>query len=74
MKQRILFLMMALFGLYGQIMAQTTVTGNVKDGTGEPIIGSVSTRRRDGVETRPMWVSTVILPGTCTTGKMKASR
>ena len=40
MKQRILFLMMALFGLYGQIMAQTTVTGNVKDGTGEPIIGA----------------------------------
>ena len=40
MKQRILFLMMALFGLYGQMMAQTTVTGNVKDGTGEPIIGA----------------------------------
>ncbi|MBR6841895.1 MAG: carboxypeptidase-like regulatory domain-containing protein, partial [Prevotella sp.] len=40
MKQRILFLMMALFGLYGQLMAQTTVTGNVKDGTGEPIIGA----------------------------------
>ena len=40
MKQRILFLMMALFGLYGQMMAQTTVTGNVKDGAGEPIIGA----------------------------------
>ena len=40
MKQRILFLMMVLFGLYGQMMAQTTVTGNVKDGTGEPIIGA----------------------------------
>ena len=40
MKQRILFLMMALFGLYGQMMAQTTVMGNVKDGTGEPIIGA----------------------------------
>ena len=40
MKQRILLLMMALFGLYGLMMAQTTVSGNVKDGTGEPIIGA----------------------------------
>lgn len=40
MKQRILFLLMALFGLYGQLMAQTSITGNVKDGTGEPIIGA----------------------------------
>ena len=40
MKQRILLLMMALFGLHGLMMAQTTVSGNVKDGTGEPIIGA----------------------------------
>lgn len=40
MKQRILFLLMALFGLYGQVMAQTSITGNVKDNTGEPIIGA----------------------------------
>lgn len=40
MKQKLLILVIALFGLCGQLMAQTTITGNVKDATGEPIIGA----------------------------------
>ena len=40
MKQKLFILVIALFGLYGQLMAQTTITGNVKDATGEPIIGA----------------------------------
>ena len=40
MKKRILILMSALFALMGQALAQTTITGNVTDETGEPIIGA----------------------------------
>ena len=39
MRQKFLLLIVsALFGLCGQVMAQSMITGNVKDISGEPII------------------------------------
>lgn len=40
MKQRIFFLLLSLFAFSGQILAQTAITGTVKDETGEPVIGA----------------------------------
>ena len=40
MRQKFLFLILALFGLMLQATAQTTVTGIVKDSSGEAIIGA----------------------------------
>ncbi len=40
MKHRILFLLVAFMGVCVQLSAQNKVTGNVKDATGEPIIGA----------------------------------
>lgn len=40
MKQRIFFLLLSLFAFSGQILAQTSITGTVKDETGEPVIGA----------------------------------
>ena len=39
MRQRLLFIMVALWTSL-HLMAQTAITGNVKDASGEPIIGA----------------------------------
>ena len=54
MRQRIIFLIVSvLSGLCGQVMAQSIITGNVKDISGEPIIGAsvVITGTSNGVVT-----------------------